>query len=72
MEKGSLSLELNGMRVGYVLLLQHSNRFNAERQLWAVRVERPNRLHFNSFCNCQSIFEFHTQIPDSAIHLGMS
>lgn len=32
----------------------------------------PFRLYFNSFRDCQGIFQFHSKVSDGAIHLGVS
>jgi hypothetical protein len=42
-----------------------------EGMVRAVRVERPKRLDFNSFRNCQRIFKFNTQVSDRAVNLRM-
>ena len=39
---------------------------------WAVHVARPIRLYFNSFCDCQGVFEFNAKIPHCTVHLGVT
>jgi hypothetical protein len=56
----------------FAVKLQRGIRVCRLSPVWAVRIERPKRLKFNGFCNCQRIFKFDPQLTISAVHLRMS